>query len=41
MDGDGEAIAQLDLVALNRTGLALQRRRRLENTEKGDPVEEE
>ena len=36
MDGDGEAIAQLDLVALNRKGLALQRRRGLKNTEKGD-----
>src|SRR5262249_25471737 len=36
VDGDGDAIAQLDLVALNRKGLALQRRRRLENTEKDD-----
>src|SRR6516165_1443487 len=40
-DGDGDAIAQLDLVALNRTGPALQRRRGTANTEKGDPVEEE
>jgi hypothetical protein len=35
VDGDGDAIAQLDLVALNRNCLALQRRR-LEKTEKGD-----